>query len=226
MKLIFENAPQPLLDDVQAVSAEILKSTSVTGVDFQYDNVSAESRWTQLVMAAQGTRLWSNRPNPHSPLYAGKLPKNDREIELIMRDLEFARMRAEVVAEYNVCYIGRTYVQPRNLLVIDHKKAGERQNVALSEPLRDLLTAAPFDWWGSLGIVSSGSPDRLVDFLDAHPDVVPLTYSTGGMAKLKYAGREFVHLGTPKPTSDYGIDMRVRSNALFNKPIDPPRGDR
>lgn len=226
MKLIFENAPQSLLDEVQAGSAEILKSTSVTGVDFQYTNDTPEGRWTQLVMASKGTRLWSDRPNKLSPLYAGKLPTTDREIELILRDLEYSQLRTNIVADYNVCYIGRTYVQPRNLIVIDHKKAAERQDVHLSEPLRDLLTAAPFDWWGSLGIVSSGSPDRLVAFLDGHPDVVPLTYTTGGMAKLKYAGREFVHLGVPRPDSDYGIDMRVRSNALFNKPIDPPRVDR
>lgn len=222
MKLIFENSPQSLLDSVQAGSAEILKSTSVTGVDFQFDD-TPEGRWQQLALAAQGTRLWSNKVNRNSPLWAGKLPTTDAEIELVLRDLEFAEMRAKTLASYKVCYIGRSYVQPRNLLVIDHKRTpADRHDATLTKPLRDLLSAAPFDWWGSLGIVSASSPARLSAFLEDHQDVVPMAYTNGATAKLKFAGRDYVHLGTPTPDSNYGVDMRVRSNRLSAEMAQPP----
>lgn len=214
MKLIFENAPQSLFEALDSNEAEILKSTSVAGVDFQYDD-TPEGRWEQMKLAAEGARLWSDTPNPNSPLYAGPLPKDYHDIELVLADAEFAANRAKYYADFKVTYIGRTDIDPRNLLVVDHKRAeDQRHDTVLRDALRDALSAAPADWWGSLGIVSAGSSKRLEGFLEALPDVIPMAYSSGAVSKLKFAGREYAHLLSPKPEAEYGVDMRQRTNDL------------
>lgn len=223
MKLILENASRELTEYIQSHSADILKSTSVTGVDFQYDD-SGEGRWNQLVLASQGTRLWTDRTNKNSPLYAGPLPTTHRGVEMMIADLVYTKQQLDFYKGFGVVYIGRVEVDPRNLLLIDHKKATARHDVHLSEPLSAFLSALPADWWGSLGIVSAGSVDKLQAFLEAIPDAVPLVYSPGAAAKLRFFGLDFVELDEPKlletgkPDLKYGRDVRGRTNSLFLKP--------
>jgi hypothetical protein len=168
--------------------------------------------------------LWSNTANKNSPIYAGPLPSTGREADLVIADLVYTKQQLDFFKSFGVVYIGRVEVDPRNLLVIDHKKAKERHDVHLSEPLGALLSASPADWWGSLGVVSAGSVDKLQAFVEAMPDVVPLVYSTGAAAKLKFFGLEYVHLDEPKlledgnPNLRYGRDMRGRANSLFMQP--------
>lgn len=216
MNLILQDAPEDLIEYIQPKLVENLESTSVSGVDFQYDD-TAVGRWNQLVLAGQGSRLWSDKENRNSPLYAGRLPKNAKEADLLIADLLYTQGRLDRFKAHRVTYIGRVALDPRNILVIDHKKAAERQDVHLSEALSAVLSASPKDWWGSLGIVSSGNPDALESFLNSMPDVIPMAYSAGAAAKLKYAGREFVTLEEPKPSLTYGMNMRGSTNDLSRK---------
>lgn len=223
MKLILENASRELTEYIQSHSADILKSTSVTGVDFQYDD-TGEGRWDQLVLASQGARLWSDRVNRNSPLYAGPLPTTSRGVEMVLADLRYTKQQLDFYKSFGVVYIGRVEVDPRNLLVIDHKKAVERHDVHLSEPLSAFLSALPADWWGSLGIVSAGSVDKLQTFMEAIPDAVPLVYTSGAAAKLRFFGLDFVELDEPKrletgkPDLKYGRDVRGQTNSMFLLP--------
>lgn len=216
MKLILQDAPEELIEYIQPKLVENLESTSVSGVDFQYDD-TATGRWNQLVLAGQGSRLWSDKENKNSPLYAGPLPKNSKEADLVVADLLYTQSRLDRFLSYRVTYIGRVALDPRNILVIDHKKASERQDVHLSEALSAVLSASPKDWWGSLGIASSGNADALEGFLSSMPDVIPLAYSEGASAKLRYANREFVSLEKPEPVLTYGMNMRGSANDLSRK---------
>jgi hypothetical protein len=223
MNLILENASRELTEYIQSHSADILKSTSVTGVDFQYDD-TGEGRWNQLVLASQGARLWTDRTNKNSPLYAGPLPTDYRGVEMMIADLSYTQQQLDFYKSFGVVYIGRVEVDPRNILVIDHKKTKERHDVHLSEPLGAFLSALPADWWGSLGIVSAGSVDKLQAFLEAIPDAVPLVYTPGAAAKLRFFGLDFVELEEPKrletgkPDLKYGRNVRGLTNSLFLQP--------
>jgi hypothetical protein len=223
MKLIFEDAPDNLLEYINSLSEEvdILKSTERRLLDSPYGNMDPHSRWEQLRLAAQGGRLYSNTENKESPLYAGPLPKNAEDVRLILADLVYTKQQLEYMSQFGVSYIGRIQTDPRNLLVLDHKKTAERHENHLSEALEAFLTACPHDWWGSLGIVSAGNADRLAAYLRITPDAIPMAYSTGAKAKIKYAGREFVEFEDPttwtKAPHFYGSELRGLTNDLSRK---------
>lgn len=222
MKLILEDASPELFEYIQSHSADILKSTTVSGVDFQYDN-TGRGRWNQMVLAAQGARLWSNKPNKDSPLYAGPLPSNPRGVDLMIADLIYTKQQLDFHKKFGVTYIGRVHLDPRSMLVLDHKKPADRHDVALSEPLDALLSASPANWWGSMGIVSAGNVEKLEAFVNTYLDTIPMVISTGAAAKMKFAGRDYVHLNDPKftdtgkPDIQYGLEMRGRVNDLSKK---------
>lgn len=217
-KLILENASNTLIEQARRMAAAMNVETEVSDVDFTYDE-SPEGRWTQLVLASQGTRLWSNTANSNSPLYAGKLPEegDDRVMKLVILDLAYAKQSFDFFKKFGVTYIGRINVDPRDIIVVDHKKAADRHDVVLSEDIKNLLASAPATWWGAVGIVSAGNPDKLDAFINTLMDVVPIVFTTGAAAKLKYAGREYVHLGKPTADPRYGIDMREAAYRLSNK---------
>lgn len=223
MKLFLENASSDLTEYIQSHSADILKSTSVSGVDFQYDDTGL-GRWNQLVLASQGGRLYSDTPNKNSPLYAGALPKNAREVDVLIADLVYTKLQYDFYKKLGATYIGRVQLDPRNLLVLDHKKKpDQRHDVYLSEPLNALLSASPADWWGSLGIVSAGTPAKLERFVNSFLDAIPMVISPKVTNILKFAGRDYVHLNEPKfkdngkPDVHYGLDMRGRTNDLSKR---------
>jgi len=226
MKLILDEAPIALIEYISTHLPESLRGeVEVASPDeFEY-NDSALGRWTQLVLAGEGARLWSNTVNKNSPIYAGNLPSTSREADLAIADLVYTKQQLDFYKSFGVTYIGRVEVDPRNLLVIDHKKAKERHDVYLSEPLGALLSASPADWWGSLGVVSAGSVDKLQAFVEAMPDVVPLAYTDGAAAKLRYLDVDHVKLDEPKYLEDgspdlrYGRNMRGLANSLFLTPM-------
>lgn len=226
MKLILDEAPQELIEYIRDNLPESLEGAvevvSLDGIEY---NDSALGRWTQLVLAGEGARLWSNTVNKNSPIYAGLLPSTWKGADLVIADLVYTKQQLDFYKSFGVTYVGRVEVDPRNILVIDHKKAKERHDVHLSEPVGALLSASPADWWGSVGIVSAGSVDKLQAFLEAMPDVVPLTYTTGAAAKLRFFGLDFVELAEPKylennvPDLKYGRNMRGMANSLFLTPM-------
>lgn len=225
MKLILDEAPKELIVYLHTHLPETLEEVEIVSLDGIEYNDSALGRWTQLTLAGEGARLWSNKENKNSPIYAGRLPTDGRGADLVLADLLYTKQQLDFYKSFGVVYIGRVEVDPRNLLVIDHKKASERHNVHLSEPLSAFLSALPADWWGSLGIVSAGSVDKLQAFLEAMPDVVPLAYTAGGSAKLRHLDIDFVELDEPKylegtkPDLKYGRNVRGLANSLFLTPM-------
>lgn len=226
MKLILDEAPIDLVDYIYANLPDTLRGevevVSLDGIEY---NDSAFGRWTQLVLAGEGARLWSNNPNKNSPIYAGPLPATGKEADLVIADLVYTKQQLDFYKSFGVVYIGRVEVDPRSLLVIDHKKAKERHDVHLSEPLGALLSASPADWWGSVGVVSAGSVEKLQAFMSAIPDVVPIVYTEGAAAKLRYLDIDHVRLDEPKHLEDgsadlkYGRNMRGLANSLFLTPM-------
>lgn len=226
MKLILDEAPLDLIRYIRDhLPASLAGSVEIISPDEIEYNDSALGRWTQLALAGEGARLWSNTVNSNSPIHAGPLPSTGKAADLVLADLVYTKQQLDFFKGFGVTYIGRVEVDPRNLLVIDHKKAKERHDVHLSEPLAALLSASPADWWGSLGVVSAGSVDKLQAFLEAMPDVVPVVYSAGAAAKLRYLDIDHVQLEEPKyledgsPDLKYGRNMRGLANSLFMTPM-------
>lgn len=183
------------------------------------------SRWEQLVMATYGVRVYSPTFSQNSPLFAGDVPSLGK-VRRISVDGRNSDNRARLFSAYDVNYIGRTKFDPRNIFVLDNKKGNPLHDPAKDSALEALYTSLPDDWWGSCGFISSGNPDKLSDFFSEQENVIPLTWTTGGAAKLKYAGREFVQVTEPVSTKEYGIEIRDKANRLsyqLSLPTEPEK---
>lgn len=172
------------------------------------------SRWEQLLMATVGVRVFTDDKSfKDSPIYASSVPSYDK-LRKISVDARNADNRAGLFAAYDVNYIGRTKFDPRNIFVLDNKKGNPLHDPTKDPALEALYASLPEDWWGSCGFISSGNPDKLRDFFETQENVIPLTWTTGGAAKLKYAGRDFVQVEVPKNDPSYGIEIRDKANRL------------
>jgi len=175
------------------------------------------SRWHQLRLATLGARVFSNTFDKDSALYAGPVPEAEK-IRKVSVDAAMAETRAGHFASLGVNYLGRTKLNPRNIFVLDNKKGNNLHDPSKDPTLEALYASLPADWWGTCAFVSSGNPDKLVAFLDEFQgDVIPLAFTTGAFAKLKYAGLEYVEMGVPDGTPAYGIAAREASNRLSYK---------
>lgn len=223
MKLILDGAPNNLVDylNAQSESVEILKSTEIWTLGSPLKAVDGQSRWEHLRLAAEGARLYSNTKYTESPLYAGPLPKDAQDVYRVLADLNYTKQQLDYMAQFGVSYIGRVQTDPRSLLVLDHKKADLRHDKHLSKALESFLTACPTDWWGSVGVISAGNADKLQAYLEATLDAIPLAYSPGAVAKLKYSGREFVQFDDPETWTQklvfHGAEIRGKANDLSKK---------
>lgn len=216
MKILLDKGTPELVDKFLARIDN--ENIEVEIVDYKYP-VTAEERWRELVLASEGHRLYTDAPHKDSPLYVSSLPKNSSAVVLALVDAEFSLSSLNYYRSFGITYIGRTTLSPRNILLVDHKKADLRHDVHLSDEIRDFLTAAPEGWWNTLGIVSSGNIEKLEEFMNEHIDSVPLAYTTGAMSKLKFFGLDYVHINTPNPSREYGIQVRERANRLFEQPV-------
>jgi hypothetical protein len=179
-----------------------------------FDDLADASRWKQLYLATLGARAFTDRLDENSPIWAGPVPDLDK-IRKISVDASFAEGRAGLFAGYGVNYVGRTKLSPRNIFILDNKKGNPLHDPSKDAVLEALYASLPDDWWGSCGFVSASNVDTLGDFLDSFQgDVIPLAFTTGAYAKLKYLGLSYVDTGTPRNTEEFGVHVRDRANRL------------
>jgi hypothetical protein len=175
----------------------------------------ATARWREMVYASMGVRVFSSSENKDSPLFAGLLPKVKSDYDKIIASALFADQRARFFKEFNVNYIGRTNLSPRNIIVLDNKKGNPLHSPLIDESLTPLYENMEKDWWGSCGIVSSGNVDRLGAFFDDFIDeVIPLGYTAGSHAKLKSFGVDFAKIPAPADDPKWGTQVREIANRL------------
>lgn len=178
-----------------------------------YNTPKGLARWSQLVFASIGVRYFTDGLDEDSPIWAGSVPALDK-VRKASVDASFAEGRAAYFAEFGVNYIGRTAVDPRNIFVLDNKAKNKLHDPAKDATLEALYGSLPDDWWGSCAFVSTGNINKLEAFFDAQPELIPLTFTTGGEAKLKSIKRDFVTVDVPNGTTEYGITVRNKSNRL------------
>lgn len=169
-------------------------------------------RWVSLHLATLGARVFSDTLTEDDPTFAGKLPDNDAKVRLAIVTAKNGQSRAEYFKSFGVNYIGRTLLSPRNVIVLDNKKGNPTHSPEDDEALQNLYTSLPNDWWGSCGFVSTGNVDKLEAFFSEFPEIVPLAYTTGAFAKLKYCGVEYATIGVPSADPSYGITVREIAN--------------
>ena len=205
------------LDDLTDGITDYEPEGSFHVVDIHND-LKSLSRWEQLVWASRGVRVFSNDFDEDSPIYAGTVPSLEK-VRRAAVDAANAETRAGHMLRYGVNYIGRTKLSPRNVFILDNKKGNPLHDPALDADLAALYASLPSDWWGSCGFVSSGNVERLETFLtsDDMASVIPLGYTTGAYAKLKFMGLEYVEAGKPSSDPAYGIHIRDRANRLSYK---------
>jgi hypothetical protein len=172
------------------------------------------TRWQQLRFASLGARAFSDTLDKESPIYASVVPKEASKLRKILVEATNAENRAGFFKEFGVNYTGRTHLSPRNIFVLDNKGKNPLHDPAKDPLLDALYEALPEDWWGSCGFVSAGNITKLEAFLESIPDTIPLTWTTGGISKLKFFGLEYAHVGEPRKTEEYGRTVRETANRL------------
>lgn len=221
------------VDDLPIVRAEELLGTEyfpndgkhlvdVDSLPESWASVSAEHRaihrWTDMFNASRGLRSFSDNDHSDSPVYSGKLPKTPEDFDRMIASARFAETRASYFREFNVNYIGRTNLSPRNIILLDNKKGNPYHDPRIDPSLIPLYANMEDDWWSSCGIVSSGNVDRLEKFFDEFIDeVIPLGYTTGAFAKLKFFGLDYAQLPVPRDDPKWGIEVREIANRLSYK---------
>lgn len=192
---------------------------SVDSLPESWSTVSAEiratHRWIDMFNASRGLRSFSDNDHSDSPVYSGKLPRTPEDFAKMVASARFAENRASYFREFNVNYIGRTNLSPRNIIVLDNKKGNPHHDPRIDPSLIPLYASMEDDWWGSCGIVSSGNVDRLGAFFDEFIDeVIPLGYTTGSHAKLKSFGVDFAKIPAPVDDPKWGTQVREIANRL------------
>lgn len=206
---------------VRVVGADLNHHTNVsagehvlnTYTDILYDGTVADLRWQDLRLASKGVRRWTLRADENSPTYAGTLT-DSTEVREIVADALFADGKTKYFNGFGVNYLGRTNLDPRTIIVVDNKGNNKEHSPAKSPEIDALLSSLPEEWWSSLGIVSSGNVDKLGDFLDMISESLPLVYTNGAEAKLKYLGMDYTRIGNPTPDVKYGYSVREASYRL------------
>lgn len=191
------------------------------GLGLSFDDTAME-RWYHLYLASRGARFWTERGDePRKPTLAGMIVKSPAGINKIYADAVFTENRAAYFQSFGVNYVGRTFSDPRTAVLVDYK--GDKSHNPDSDPLiKALLTSLPEDGassiephdWGTFAIISTSNADRLEAFADALSETNILAYSTGSIAKLNFIGRDFGHIGTPKPDRIYGLDIRETASRM------------
>jgi hypothetical protein len=184
-----------------------------TNTEIIHTGTVAGLRWEDLRLASKGVRRWTQEAEENSPTYAGTL--TDRtEVHEIVADALFADGKTKYFDEFGVNYLGRTNLDPRTILVVDNKGNNKEHSPAKSPEIDALLTSLPEEWWTAFAIVSSGNVDKLGDFLDMLSESLPLVYTNGAEAKLKYLGMDYTRIGEPTPDAKYGFSVREASYRL------------
>lgn len=153
---------------------------------------TAQYRILHYELAKLGGVFFTNRPfdikldGSPSPMYAGSIldPKK------IVDSAIYAQARAEKFKDLKVNYIGRTFVDPKNVIVMDNKSQDKNWDI-----ISNLMAVAPENWWDSVAFVSTSN----VDYLDSlfndtlyYSQAVALTPAAG--AKLRHVGVDFVDI--------------------------------
>lgn len=165
-------------------------------------------RWRELRLASLGCRVWSNQEIKHSPVYMGKLPETPKDFARVVADAQFAEGKAALFAGFGVSYIGRTSMDPRAVLVVDNKRNNPEHSPLYSEELEKLYGVLPEQWWQSFSVVSTGNVEKLDAFLEMLSESLPIAYSSGGKAKLRFLGRDFREIGHPTDDRNYGFSLQ------------------
>ena len=203
------------LDDKPVLGIEDLEGYEPNGSFHIVDHYRSrfDTRWEQLRLATLGAKVFSNTMSPEFPTFESTVPSEDkiRKVEVAGRNAE---TRAGLFKSYGVNYLGRTHLSPRNIFVLDNKGKNPLHDPAKDPLLDALYESLPEDWWGSCGFVSAGNINKLQAFLEDIPDTIPLTWTSGGKAKLSHFGFPFATVEEPKSTENYGRTVREKANRL------------
>lgn len=217
LKILEKNGQTPLIDPEETDFLD--KYIPGEGVDVIYSaygdaNDTATARYVELYLASLGARYWGTALDENSPIYAGDLALDEDQLDRALIDATYAENRAVLFHTFGVKYVGPTFIDPKHILVLGNKAGIHTHSPVKNEHIRNLLTPLPVDWWKTLGIVSAGNINKLVNFMDHLDFALPLTYTDSGRSKLKYLKREFAEIDTPRNDKAYGLHVREQANRL------------
>jgi hypothetical protein len=194
--------------------------SGVTVVDtrpafFLGNTSTAFGRFDVLHRASRGVRFWGEDGDSLNPLYAG----NPESAEKIVVDAAYAEMRAKYLDSFNIPYLGRSYVAPRTVILVDSDNLFCDRGSDVEKILGTLPRGKEgLSAWSSFALASAPDLRKLRKFTDDHFDVNFLAYSTKDKNRLKKLGIEFGEIDKPVDEAAYGV--HVRSVAALLRPFE------
>lgn len=168
------------------------------------------NRLLDLGLASAGAVVYGEW-DEQSPLYAG--PKEGFKPERAVARATFAENRAAYYRTFDVTYLGRTYVNPRNVVLLN-----KGRDTILN--IDKISSAATPEWWGSCAFVSVNNAEKIKDFYEEFPFTVFLAFEESAKAKLDWVGVPYATIPSPDEFEDpyrYGIEIRQLSNRFSQK---------
>lgn len=148
---------------------------------------SEDYRYSFLHLATKGVVYFTDKEftqDTRPPTYVGVF----REPRMVVEAARYAKMRSDLFEKLPVFYFGRTFTDPKNVLVIDHKGLSKNNDL-----IEAVLLIAPDNWWNSVAFVSTGNTSHLDKLFD---DTLyysqPVALTPAALAKLKHVGVDFV----------------------------------
>lgn len=175
-----------------------------------FDKDADNYRLLMTELAANGSVLFSDNP-VHSvlPLYAGGLPET-KFMQSAKLLVEFSQNRAKLANSFGVKFLGRTYDDPRHILVLDNKKS-------FNDEAQRFLSECEPSWWSDLAIVTTSNVEKYRDFFNYFCYSIPLVYSESAKSKLRHIDVDYCEIPAPGTDRNYGVTVRILANKSSNE---------
>lgn len=155
---------------------------------------------------------------PQLPTYAKTISPNGPDPELvdfIIKDAVYAEQRAKTFKELSSNYLGRTFIDPRTVLVVENTKNNKNYDPRINKDAAKMLKILPNGFWETFSVVSSNNIDKLDEFLTEYIwSASPLAYGDTVKARLKFKNIPFSEIKPPEVTVNYSYHIRVMSDRV------------
>ena len=170
-----------------------------------FDPTDESYRFFHTVKARNGDAYLSNNPEAkNSPMYRGKL-EYDRYFSNMITSINYAKIRADIIPDLGVQYIGRTYNVPKYILVMDNKKSWQ-------DEAKIFLNELTPDFWGTVGFVVTNNAKNFIPFFEEFSYSTPLAITPTSVAKLNQVNVGHCELPAPGMSRSYGVTVRALAN--------------
>lgn len=147
-----------------------------------------------------------------SAVFADEISPNSENLNKLVNHLiidgKYAESQAKTIQALGVNYLGRSFIAPKTILVVENTKANKKFDPRINEDSQILLQNMFEDFWKTFAVVSSANLDRLEYFLTEYfwsANVV--AYGETVKARLRLKNIPFGEIDKPYLSEKYSYQI-------------------